>query len=75
MIRLTVFAVMFGIGTASLATVSFIDPASAATRHSTQYGNPDEGPYPASRSCEGTTCFRSGHQKIQHPRHQRPRHK
>jgi hypothetical protein len=57
MIRLTVFAVMFGIGTASLATVSFIDPASAATRHSTQYGNPDEGPYPASRSCEGTTCF------------------
>jgi hypothetical protein len=38
MIRLTVFAVLFGIGTASLATVSFVDPASAATRHSTQSG-------------------------------------
>jgi hypothetical protein len=60
---------------ASTLAVCFIDPASAATRRSTQNANPDQGPYPASRGCEGTTCFRSGHQKIQHPRHQHPRHK
>jgi hypothetical protein len=57
------------IALASALAVCFIDPASAATRRATQYTNPDRGPYPASRGCEGATCFRSGHQKMQHPRH------
>jgi hypothetical protein len=57
---------------ASVLAVCFMDPASAATRHSSgsQSANPDRGPYPASSSCEGVTCYRSGSQKIKkHKKH------
>ncbi len=56
---------------ASALAVCFMDPASAATKRTTgtQSANPDRGPYPASRGCEGTVCFRSGHQKIQKYKH------
>ena len=56
---------------ATALAVCFMDPASAATRRSGYQGaNPDRGPYPASSSCAGTTCFRSGMQKIQkHRKH------
>jgi hypothetical protein len=52
---------------ASALAVCFMDPASAATKRSTatQNANPDRGPYPSSSSCEGVSCYRSGHQKIQ----------
>jgi hypothetical protein len=57
---------------ASVLAVCFMDPGSAATRHSSGYqsANPDRGPYPASSSCEGVTCYRSGSQKIKkHKKH------
>lgn len=52
---------------ASALAVCLMDPASAATRRSaaTQNANPDRGPYPASASCAGVSCYRSGSQKIQ----------
>jgi hypothetical protein len=56
----------------AVLAVCLMDPASAATRRSGYQGaNPDRGPYPASSSCAGTTCFRSGSQKIQkhHKKH------
>jgi hypothetical protein len=54
---------------ASALAVCFMNPASAATRHSagSQAANPDRSAYPSSRGC-GTTaayCYRSGSQKIQ----------
>jgi hypothetical protein len=56
---------------ASFLAVCFVDTASAATRHSagSQSANPDRGPYPASSSCAGVTCYRSGSQKIQKHKH------
>jgi hypothetical protein len=55
---------------ATALAVCFMDPASAATRRPGQGANPDRGPYPASSNCAGTTCFRSGSQKIQkHRKH------
>jgi hypothetical protein len=55
---------------ATALAVCFMDPASAATRHSAgQSANPDQGPYPSSSSCAGVTCYRSGHQKIQKHKH------
>jgi hypothetical protein len=46
---------------------AFVNPAAAAQRHGgVYYGNPDRGPYPASRFCEGSTCWRSSHQKVHH---------
>jgi hypothetical protein len=54
----------------SALAVCFMGPASAATRHSAgQSANPDKGPYPSSSSCAGTTCYRSGSQKIQKQKH------
>jgi hypothetical protein len=56
----------------SALTVCFMDPASAASKRSpvSQSANPDRGPYPASRFCEGSTCYRSNSQKIQkHRKH------
>jgi hypothetical protein len=52
---------------AGALAVCFMDPAFAATKRSTgsQNANPDRGPYPASSSCEGVSCYRSGSQKIQ----------
>jgi hypothetical protein len=52
---------------ATALAVCFMDPAFAATKRSTgtQSANPDRGPYPTSRGCEGTVCYRSGYQKIQ----------
>ncbi len=43
---------------AAVLAVVFLDPASAAGRHSaaTQNANPDRGPFPVSASCEGRQC-------------------
>jgi hypothetical protein len=55
---------------ASALVVCFMDPASAAKRSAAyQSANPDRGPYPASASCAGVSCYRSGSQKIQKHKH------
>ena len=66
-----IFMRIMAILLASALVVCFMDPASAATRRSaaSQNANPDRGPYPASSSCEGVSCYRSGSQKIQKHKH------
>ena len=55
---------------ASALAVCFVNPASAATKHSASaaVANPDRSVYPASRGCT-TYCYRSGRQKIQNQKH------
>jgi hypothetical protein len=50
---------------ASALAVCYMDPASAATRHSAvAVGNPDRSVYPNSCGCTAY-CYRSGRLKIQ----------
>jgi hypothetical protein len=55
---------------AGALAVCFMGPASAATKRSAgSSANPDRATYPASYGCGGVSCYRSGSQKIQKPKH------
>ena len=49
---------------ASALAVCFMNPASAATKRTTEAANPDRSVYPNSRGCT-TYCYRGKKQKVQ----------
>ena len=53
---------------ASALAVCFMNPASAATKRSSEVANPDRSVYPNSAGCSAY-CYRSGRQKIQKHKH------
>ena len=48
---------------ASALAVCFMNPASAATKRTTEAANPDRSVYPNSRGCT-TYCYRGKKQKV-----------